>query len=171
MSALLGSKVMRGGPVAAVKKGTASTKKVAGGSTRVGGAGYKKYEGDALWLPNTTRPEWLDGALPGDRGFDPLGLSRPSDFVQIGVDENNINAAQNTKGGVEGQGLATADQVDSGNSLSPYSEVFGLARFRECELIHGRWAMLACLGALVAEGVTGVSWWVPLPMCFCLLER
>lgn len=28
--------------------------------------------------------EWLDGSLPGDRGFDPLGLSRPSDFVQVG---------------------------------------------------------------------------------------
>jgi hypothetical protein len=27
--------------------------------------------------------EWLDGTLPGDRGFDPLGLSRPSDFVQV----------------------------------------------------------------------------------------
>lgn len=38
------------------------------------------------------------------------------------------------------------------------SEVFGLQRFRECELIHGRWAMLACLGALVQEGVTGDSW-------------
>ena len=31
-------------------------------------------------------------------------------------------------------------------------------RFRECELIHGRWAMLATLGALVQEGVTGDSW-------------
>lgn len=40
----------------------------------------------------------------------------------------------------------------------PCSEVFGLQRFRECELIHGRWAMLACLGALVQEGVTGDSW-------------
>lgn len=38
------------------------------------------------------------------------------------------------------------------------SEVFGLQRFRECELIHGRWAMLACLGALVQEAVTGDSW-------------
>ena len=38
------------------------------------------------------------------------------------------------------------------------SEVFGLQRFRECELIHGRWAMLATLGALVQEGVTGDSW-------------
>ncbi|KAL4424179.1 hypothetical protein ABPG75_001480 [Micractinium tetrahymenae] len=41
---------------------------------------------------------------------------------------------------------------------TPCSEVFGLQRFRECELIHGRWAMLACLGALVQEAVTGDTW-------------
>jgi len=29
-----------------------------------------------LWIPNTTRPAWLDGSLPGDRGFDPLGLGK-----------------------------------------------------------------------------------------------
>merc|ERR1712167_505906 len=40
----------------------------------------------------------------------------------------------------------------------PYSEGFGLQRFRECELIHGRWAMLATLGVIVAESFTGVSW-------------
>ena len=43
----------------------------------------RKYETPALWLPNTTRPEWLDGSLPGDRGFDPLGLSKPDDYVQV----------------------------------------------------------------------------------------
>lgn len=37
-------------------------------------------------------------------------------------------------------------------------QVFGLARFRECELLHGRWAMLATLGCIAAEGVTGISW-------------
>ena len=39
----------------------------------------------------------------------------------------------------------------SANSLQPYDEVFGLQRFRECELIHGRWAMLATLGVLIGE--------------------
>jgi light-harvesting complex II chlorophyll a/b binding protein 4 len=118
-----------------------------------------KYDGDALWLPNTARPEWLDGTLPGDRGFDPLGLSRPSDFVQIGVDENDINAPKNFKGDVEGKAATVADVVSADvAALSPYSEVFGLQRFRETELIHGRWAMLGVLGAVVAEGVTGQSW-------------
>jgi light-harvesting complex II chlorophyll a/b binding protein 4 len=133
------------------KAGTVST------GTRKGGVGYRKYQGDALWLPNTTRPGWLDGSLPGDRGFDPLGLSRPSDFVQIGVDENDINAAKNFKGGVDGVVASQADQV-SETPLAPYSEVFGLQRFRENEVIHGRWAMLACLGCIVAEATTGVSW-------------
>lgn len=41
--------------------------------------------GDALWLPNTERPAWLDGSLPGDRGFDPLGLARPAEYLQIDV--------------------------------------------------------------------------------------
>ncbi len=67
-------------------KATKGTKKV-GGTERLGGAGYRKYDGDALWLPKTTRPEWLDGSLPGDRGFDPLGLSNPGTFVQIGKEE------------------------------------------------------------------------------------
>ena len=38
--------------------------------------------GDALWLPNTERPEWLDGSMPGDRGFDPLGLAKPASYLQ-----------------------------------------------------------------------------------------
>jgi light-harvesting complex II chlorophyll a/b binding protein 4 len=77
--------------------------------------------------------------------------------VQIGVDGQNQNLAQNKKGSVEGVFAAAADEL-SENRLSPYSEVFGLQRFRECELIHGRWAMLATLGAIVGEATTGVSW-------------
>lgn len=65
--------------------------------------------------------------------------------------------ASNPIGGIVGKIKATPDVVEPG-SLAPYSEVFGLQRFRECELIHGRWAMLAVLGVLVGEAVTGVAW-------------
>merc|ERR1711977_26078 len=122
-----------------------------------GGVGYRKYQGDALWLPNTNRPTWLDGSLPGDRGFDPLGLAKPVEYLQFGLDQLDQNRAQNVAGGVIGTFKPDVKEVTS-QSLQPYSEVFGLQRFRECELLHGRWAMLATLGAIVAESATGVSW-------------
>merc|ERR1712225_190634 len=122
-----------------------------------GGVGYRKYQGDALWLPNTARPAWLDGSLPGDRGFDPLGLAKPVEYLQFDLDQLDQNNAQNKAGGVIGSFKYNVDEVST-RSLQPYSEVFGLQRFRECELIHGRWAMLATFGVIAAESTTGVSW-------------
>jgi len=90
-------------------------------------------------------------------GFDPLGLAKPVEYLQVDVDELDQNAAVNRKGEVVGSFQPVVDQVDAG-SLQPYSEVFGIGRFRETELIHGRWAMLATLGVLVAEYNTGVAW-------------
>merc|ERR1712186_298312 len=60
-------------------------------------------------------------------------------------------------GNIVGSFKPTVDEVTT-QSLAPYSEVFGIQRFRECELIHGRWCMLATLGVIVAESTTGVSW-------------
>jgi light-harvesting complex I chlorophyll a/b binding protein 2 len=38
-------------------------------------AGDKTTPADRpLWLPGAEAPEWLDGSLPGDYGFDPLDL-------------------------------------------------------------------------------------------------
>merc|ERR1712093_387627 len=134
-----------------------TTRKLATQPVLKGGAGYRKYDGEALWLPNTTRPSWLDGSLPGDRGFDPLGLSKPVEYLQFDLDQLDQNQAVNKAGGVVGSFTPTVDEVTT-QSLQPYSEVFGLQRFRECELIHGRWCMLATLGVIVAESTTGVSW-------------
>ena len=99
-----------------------------------------------------------DGSLPGDRGFDPLGLSKPTEYLQYDVDSLDQNKAVNKKGGIVGSFKGGEGKVNAATSLAPYDDVFSLARFRENELIHGRWAMLAALGALVAEGATGISW-------------
>ncbi|PPR81882.1 hypothetical protein GOBAR_AA38826 [Gossypium barbadense] len=66
------------------------------------------------------------------------------------------NLAKNSAGEIIGTRTEVADV--KATPFQPYSEVFGLQRFRECELIHGRWAMLATLGALTVEWLTGVTW-------------
>ncbi|PIA33776.1 hypothetical protein AQUCO_04000083v1 [Aquilegia coerulea] len=45
--------------------------------TGQGGFSVRAAAADAerpLWFPGSTPPAWLDGSLPGDFGFDPLGL-------------------------------------------------------------------------------------------------
>lgn len=160
-----GTKQVSKKPSVAPKKPSMATKKVTPKKTgtiatgsRTGGVGYRKFDGDSLWLPNTVRPAWLDGSLPGDRGFDPLGLAKPTEYLQVDLDELDQNVGKNKPGEVIGTFSSRSDQISGTESLQPYNDVFGLQRFRECELIHGRWAMLACLGCIVAEAATGVSW-------------
>jgi len=64
------------------------------------------YFGVGVWIPGLVRPDHLDGSLPGDYGFDPLGLS---------VTESVRN------------------------------------RLVEGEVMNGRFAMLAVVGAIVPE--------------------
>jgi light-harvesting complex II chlorophyll a/b binding protein 4 len=110
-----------------------------------------------LWLPNTQAPEWLDGSMIGDRGFDPLGLGKPVEYLQFELDALDQNTDNNPAGGILGT-LTPDPTTVSEDTLQPYNEVFDIQRFRECEIIHGRWCMLATLGAIVAELNTGVSW-------------
>lgn len=109
-----------------------------------------------LWFPGAQAPEYLDGTLIGDYGFDPFGLGKPAEYLQYDPDSLDQNLAQNLAGEVIGTRFEDADV--KATPFQPYAEVFGLQRFRECELIHGRWAMLATLGALTVEWLTGVTW-------------
>jgi light-harvesting complex II chlorophyll a/b binding protein 4 len=110
-----------------------------------------------LWFPGAKAPSWLDGSLVGDYGFDPLSLGKSPEYLQFELDSLNQNLAKNPAGDVLGTRVDKKTSINP-TPFQPYSEVFGLQRFRECELIHGRWAMLAVLGALAVETFTGVTW-------------
>ena len=109
-----------------------------------------------LWFPGAKAPEYLDGSLVGDYGFDPFGLGKPAEYLQFELDSLDQNLAKNEAGALIGTRTEFSDVKST--PFQPYTEVFGLQRFRECELIHGRWAMLATLGALTVEWLTGVTW-------------
>lgn len=119
-------------------------------------AASKRSSDRPLWYPGAQAPEWLDGSLVGDYGFDPFGLGKPAEYLQFDLDSLDQNLAKNEAGQLIGTRFEGSDVKST--PFQPYTEVFGLQRFRECELIHGRWAMLATLGALAVEGLTGVTW-------------
>ncbi|KAL8152197.1 hypothetical protein V2J09_009957 [Rumex salicifolius] len=109
-----------------------------------------------VWYPGAKAPEWLDGSMVGDRGFDPFGLAKPAEYLQFDYDELDQNLAKNNPGEIIG--IRVEDSQVNPTPFQPYTEVFGIQRFRECEVIHGRWAMLATLGAIAVEALTGVAW-------------
>lgn len=123
-----------------------------------------------VWFPGAEPPAWLDGTMIGDRGFDPFGFGKPAEYLQFDFDSLDQNLAKNVAGDVIGVSRFENPEVNP-TPFQPYSEVFGLQRFRECELIHGRWAMLGVLGALAVEALTGVAWQDAGKVCICIMQR
>lgn len=60
------------------------------------------------------------------------------------MDQSDINKAVNKAGSIVGKFTESKVQA-TGAALSPYNEVFGLERFRETELIHGRFVDIPSL--------------------------
>uniref|UniRef100_A0A0D6QVT6 Chlorophyll a-b binding protein, chloroplastic n=1 Tax=Araucaria cunninghamii TaxID=56994 RepID=A0A0D6QVT6_ARACU len=44
-----------------------------------------------IWFPGTTPPPWLDGSLPGDFGFDPLGLGSDPEALRWNVQSELVH--------------------------------------------------------------------------------
>lgn len=84
-------------------------------------------------LPFADRPAWLDGSLPGDRGFDPFALGKKSEYLQFGLDSLDGSAAKNPSGNVIGKVKGT-DNKPQARALAvrvafDYVRVFFLYRF------------------------------------------
>jgi light-harvesting complex II chlorophyll a/b binding protein 4 len=138
--------------VAIFKKGAAAAKKTVKKVTK------GKSADRPLWYPGATPPAWLDGSMTGDYGFDPLGLAKPPEYLQFELDSLDQNLAKNEFGEVLGTRVNKVAAEIGATTFQPYTEVFSINRFRENEVIHGRWAMLGVLGALAVEALTGVTW-------------
>ncbi len=63
--------------------------------------------------------------------------------MQVDLDALDQNAAVNKAGQIVGAFAKGKANEISDKALQPYDEVFGLQRFRETELIHGRCAQHA----------------------------
>jgi hypothetical protein len=59
----------------------------------------------------------------GDRGFDPLGLAKPTEYLQVDIDELDQNAAKNKPGEIIGSFSGRSEKVSATESLQPYDEV------------------------------------------------
>mmetsp|Transcript_5163 Transcript_5163/g.18909 ORF Transcript_5163/g.18909 Transcript_5163/m.18909 type:complete len:229 (+) Transcript_5163:103-789(+) len=46
----------------------------------------------ASWAPGAKSPEWLDGSLPGDYGFDPLGFGKSASNLERFVEAELLHA-------------------------------------------------------------------------------
>ena len=106
------------------------------------GRGGMASDRRAGWLPMLNAPVELDGSLPGDVGFDPVGFTRED------------------RRAADGSGLGT--WLPPGYDEKSYCGS-RLEYLREVEVLHGRWAMLAAVGCMAPEALGYVESWSQAP--------
>eukprot|EP00928_Gymnodinium_smaydae_P092968 TRINITY_DN76989_c0_g1_i1.p2 TRINITY_DN76989_c0_g1~~TRINITY_DN76989_c0_g1_i1.p2 ORF type:complete len:120 (+),score=3.86 TRINITY_DN76989_c0_g1_i1:91-450(+) len=70
---------------------------------------FKPTNDRPLWFPGAKAPEYLDGSLVGDYGFDPFGLGKPVEYLQFDIDSLDQNLAKNLAGDVIGTRIESSD--------------------------------------------------------------
>ena len=87
----------------------------------------------AEWLPGDVAPGYLDGSLPGDRGFDPYSLVA---LAPTGTGDGT---------------WANVERKTQMLMMSPYERKRKLMWMREAEIKHSRLAMMAAAGWPMSE--------------------
>ena len=94
-------------------------------SSTIGSTDETKNARDSTQIafPFGDRPAWLDGSLPGDRGFDPFALGKKSEYLQFSPDALDGSAAKNPSGNVIGKVKAT-DNKPKARTLAVRARTF-----------------------------------------------
>ena len=124
----------RSGRGACVKKRVERRARVRASS--IGSTDENARDSTQIAFPFGDRPAWLDGSLPGDRGFDPFELGKKSEYLQFSPDALDGSAAKNPSGNVIGKVKAT-DNKPKARTLAVRVHAFFLRLVRvRCRIVH-----------------------------------
>ncbi|KAG6601600.1 Chlorophyll a-b binding protein 7, chloroplastic, partial [Cucurbita argyrosperma subsp. sororia] len=104
-----------------------------------------------LWFPGSTPPPWLDGSLPGDFGFDPLGLCKYCCMMKV---SRPIYSRVNT---IFISLRPFRKPIKELKLKADNITVLNFEIFKQAELVHCRWAMLGAAGIFIPEFLTKIG--------------